>query len=970
MPVNPSSPDNFVRGIVDETSPASIMTQPCLKERAMNLCCKRTPSLNPNTCELRRWAHGHRCKQHILEVTRPAPHQLPHTITSPLVPFEEDALAYVIFTSGSSGKPKGVEVTHQAVQNTCREVAAMIHLKSEDVCFGLSSLSFDLSVFDIFGPLSVGAKLVLCGPEDTENPHRWKDLIREYQVTLWNSVPMSFHMLIQYAGGGDLHYPRAVLLSGDWIPVKLASQVYRKCRLICLGGATEAAIWSNFHEVTAEPDQTSIPYGRALPNQSMMVLDEELCQVPDGQQGEIHIGGLGLARGYFKDLERTRAAFIWSESHGALYKTGDFGRYLPNGEIEFLGRQDSQIKRSGFRVELNHISAVVEKLPWVARAVATANKDLICWVEIEEPHWSALKQLHVQCKEEDDVCLKYKGVTELRWWRRRSYREFLGKHPSVDEVWAHLADASWANVFRSDSSQQFVDVEEVSLEVEGYLLELLSEQCIDGQCRYAYASAGAARAVTTWLMKYCDGWKKWKYLRCQHGLSECIDVEMPWQPKELAGSRFVLQVVADLTSTNLQRYDESTRTSLMKQEIGFMKAVLDEAAKQHGWTWQVGAVESTEETVVCMFALCRRCAPLIPEAASSATLHFFDFVHNLSASFKSGAFVLEEGPGFAAHWDDLRRTLPPHNQILAEQSHWMLELEVDAAQEGVPEVALGKLAQLVMMIPVRCKNNWGWCPVYRSGFSMLLLGGPLAAEQVHWRQAFWSEAWAVELCKRHLEAQLPKHFHPDKILLRKLPLSKNGKVDFALLCKPPQPEMSPSDCIEQWLQEEILKVSRLNAGYDENLVQSGMKSQEATALARAASRKFELEIAPIRLYEFPSIRKLATFVRGHAQGQPREVVPVCPNSYQRRTQGVQPASVTGMSLRSPRTSLGLKSFWEAMCQGADQVGPAPTQRISLGLLERQAGLLGTSFGEVLTYCCLKQCVHSQVDHVTMAVPGV
>ena len=310
-----------------------------------------------------------------------------------------DDMAYIIFTSGSSGKPKGVKVKHKAVQNTCREMVALLKLTKDDVCFGLSALSFDLSVFDIFGPLSVGGKLVLCGAQDTQNPHVWKAILRKHQVTIWNSVPKSFQMLTQYEEGGDLHWPRTVLLSGDWVPVQLARETYNKCRLICLGGATEASTWSNFHEVVEEPhpDQISIPYGRALPNQQMMVLDQDLQKVPDGQEGEIYIGGEGLACGYFKDPERTKDVFLHSPFYGPLYKTGDFGRYLETGEIEFLGRRDSQIQRSGFRVELNQISSEVEQLHFVASAVAT-HKDtgdgvcVTCWVELKPSYWNLMEE--------------------------------------------------------------------------------------------------------------------------------------------------------------------------------------------------------------------------------------------------------------------------------------------------------------------------------------------------------------------------------------------------------------------------------------------------------------------------------------------------------------------------------------------------------------------------------------------------
>ncbi|CAJ1408782.1 unnamed protein product [Effrenium voratum] len=243
VPVNASNPDSYVKDIVEESGARCIMTQPFLRRRA---------------CE---WAGAHVA---ILEVKEH------FSALEPCCTFQDcNDLAYVIYTSGSTGKPKGVAIQHKAALNTCKEVNALLQLSKEDVCFGLASLSFDLSVWDIFGTLSAGAALVLCGADDTENPHSWKKALEEHSVTIWNSVPMAFQLLTHYQGGGALHFPRAALLSGDWIPVKLCRENWQRCRLICLGGATEASIWSNFHEVLTAPeeDQVSIPYGRALHNQ-------------------------------------------------------------------------------------------------------------------------------------------------------------------------------------------------------------------------------------------------------------------------------------------------------------------------------------------------------------------------------------------------------------------------------------------------------------------------------------------------------------------------------------------------------------------------------------------------------------------------------------------------------------------------------------------------------------------------------
>ena len=144
-------------------------------------------------------------------------------------------------------------------------------------------------------------------------------------------------------------------------------------RVISLGGATEASIWSIFYPIQdVDPSWTSIPYGKPLTNQRFHVLDPELEPRPVWVPGDLYIGGIGLARGYWRDPEKTRASFVEHPRTGeALYRTGDLGRYLPDGNIEFLGREDDQVKIQGFRIELGEIEASLEKLPEVRTAVVT-----------------------------------------------------------------------------------------------------------------------------------------------------------------------------------------------------------------------------------------------------------------------------------------------------------------------------------------------------------------------------------------------------------------------------------------------------------------------------------------------------------------------------------------------------------------------------------------------------------------------
>uniref|UniRef100_A0A486XLT7 Malonyl CoA-acyl carrier protein transacylase n=1 Tax=Rheinheimera sp. BAL341 TaxID=1708203 RepID=A0A486XLT7_9GAMM len=288
-------------------------------------------------------------------------------------------LAYVIFTSGSSGKPKGVAIEHAGAVNTIVDINQRFAVTERDRVLALSSLSFDLSVYDIFGVLAAGGALVIPGAEELRNPQAFLNYINEHQITIWNTVPALMNILVEYTENQKLRFQlRLVMMSGDWIPLTLPERIRALSpfsRIIGLGGATEASIWSIFYEIgNVDPQWKSIPYGKALTGQKMYVLNAKLDQAPAWVVGEIYIGGLGVAREYWGDEEKTRASFIYHPKTGEyLYKTGDMGRLHPDGYIEFLGREDSQVKIQGFRVELSEIENALNQHENISECVVVAH---------------------------------------------------------------------------------------------------------------------------------------------------------------------------------------------------------------------------------------------------------------------------------------------------------------------------------------------------------------------------------------------------------------------------------------------------------------------------------------------------------------------------------------------------------------------------------------------------------------------
>lgn len=294
-----------------------------------------------------------------------------------------DQLAYVIFTSGSTGVPKGVAIEHAAVVNTLLDINLRYGVTAKDKVLAVSALSFDLSVYDFFGLLAAGGTVVIPKDELARDPAHWLALVEQQGVTLWNTVPLSAGLLVDQL---EMQQPlsisslRLVMMSGDWIPTTLPRrlwQAFPAAGLYSLGGATEASIWSIHYPITMDTSELrSVPYGKPLSGQQFYVLNSALQANPQGVTGELFIGGRGIAREYYQSAGLTAKQFIQHPQWGCrLYRTGDLGRYLPDGNIEFVGRLDNQLKVRGFRVELGDIESQLSLHPAVDDVLVLARQD-------------------------------------------------------------------------------------------------------------------------------------------------------------------------------------------------------------------------------------------------------------------------------------------------------------------------------------------------------------------------------------------------------------------------------------------------------------------------------------------------------------------------------------------------------------------------------------------------------------------
>gem|GEM_PF-261590 len=366
VPVDPSYPEDRVRFMLEDAGCAAVLASPGL----VSLCGTAKPIVLIDGPEV-----------------RSAPSDRPSC------PATAGGVCYAIYTSGSTGRPKGVVLTHRAVVNTLEWVSRTFRVGPADRLLFVTSPSFDLSVYDVFGALGAGASIEIGSAALLREPADLARHLCEGGVTIWDSAPAALSRLVPFfpecATASRL---RLVMLSGDWIPVSLPGvlkRVFPGVEVNALGGATEAAIWSNFFRVEdVDPRWSSIPYGAPIQNARYYILDGHLRPLPVGIAGDLYIAGVCLAEGYLNRTTLTNERFVPDPfvRGQRMYKTGDLARYWDDGTMEFLGRSDFQVKIRGFRVELGEVETAMRALPGVRDALCTtfldgaAQRSLVAYV--------------------------------------------------------------------------------------------------------------------------------------------------------------------------------------------------------------------------------------------------------------------------------------------------------------------------------------------------------------------------------------------------------------------------------------------------------------------------------------------------------------------------------------------------------------------------------------------------------------
>ena len=368
VPIDVSSPAARVARIIASAEPRIILASPDASALVDDL--RATGSLSP---DVPIGLLEHPAPDHSFEAAF-GPQDWRSCSPDPLsCPSGPEDLAHLLFTSGSTGIPKGVMISHSNAIAFVEWATSYFKITSSDRVSGHAPFHFDLSTFDLYGSLCAGAELHLVPPEASVLPSRLAELIRDGELTQWFSVPsvLSYMAKFDVVSDDTLGSLQRVIWCGEVLPTPTLIHWMRqlpRARFTNLYGPTEATIASSYHTVSECPRDSGapIPIGRPCGGEELAVLDGEMRPVPEGEIGDLYIGGVGLSPGYWRDEDKTRAAFRPHPSsanpRARLYRTGDLARVRGDGLVYFLGRVDSQVKSRGYRIELGEIETALNAL--------------------------------------------------------------------------------------------------------------------------------------------------------------------------------------------------------------------------------------------------------------------------------------------------------------------------------------------------------------------------------------------------------------------------------------------------------------------------------------------------------------------------------------------------------------------------------------------------------------------------------
>ena len=578
VPVDPASPRERVIHIVADCAPKLVLLDPASADAWMEDIDLPSLVVDPG----------------VLDGETAAPPGAPRARPADV--------SHIIYTSGSTGRPKGVVIEHRNVVNRIRDINARFAIGPEDAILGLTALHHDLSIYDVFGVLAAGGALVL--PEEAErlDPAHWSDLIETRGITLWNSVPFFAGMLVEHVEQEPSRAERLplrwMILAGDWIPPNLPARVralWPTIDFIASGGPTETTIWDIWNRVgDVDPDATSIPYGKPLANTSYHVLDAHGRRCPMWVRGELYIGGAGVTRAYLNAAELTAERYLDIPALGGrLFRSGDTGRYLPGGQIEFMGRRDFQVKINGQRIELPEIEKVALDHEGVREAVALVREEAkgpCLTLVVAGRHPGPAPDAAIEEEAEE---LGRRGVAVSDPAQRLAQKlEYRSLQMPVDAraielpgVAFDLPDVKSHRTFRRGTMPV--------AKLAAFLAPLRAVvDATTGQAKFRYGSGGGVYPVQVFLYLRQGavaelGEGIYRYHPLEHALCHLAvrsipdDIHWPHNRKTVAGAPIQMFLVGDLSVIEAQYGRHAT--SMAYIEAGMMAQALREAATTTGF---------------------------------------------------------------------------------------------------------------------------------------------------------------------------------------------------------------------------------------------------------------------------------------------------------------------------------------------------------------------------------------------------
>jgi amino acid adenylation domain-containing protein len=443
MPIDPEYPEDRINYMLKDSSARILVTAPGLSEKFEKLLIVNCQLLMVNE----KPSNRRRLNNPPQEANSINNYQL--TINN--LQLEQASLAYIIYTSGSTGKPKGVMVPHEGISNRLHWMQETFQLTPDDRVLQKTPFTFDVSVWEFFWPLLNGAVLVMAKPGGHKDCTYLVETIQQEKITTIHFVPSMLQVFLEEPGLEEIPSLKRVISSGEALPTEYVERFYRcftadvGTGLYNLYGPTEASVDVTHWQCSASDDYRSVPLGRPIANTRIFILDRNLNPVPIGVHGELHIGGIQLARGYLNRPELTAEKFveleveedIYHRSYTSytsyiIYKTGDLARWLPDGNIEFLGRLDFQVKVRGFRIELGEIESKLRNHPCLEDAVVLAREDITgsepgenkitAYIVPAHDYWISLKETPRTNLARDQVS-DWEGVFNDTYHQNSSHRD-------------------------------------------------------------------------------------------------------------------------------------------------------------------------------------------------------------------------------------------------------------------------------------------------------------------------------------------------------------------------------------------------------------------------------------------------------------------------------------------------------------------------------------------------------------------